>query len=513
MLRRLTISCAALALGLSACGGDAGSGAGGDADPASFVPANAPIYVEAVVRPEGEQREEALAAAGKILGEADPAGKLKEWFDEGLSDEDLTYDRDFAPWLGERAGLWGGADAAETEEFAGVIAVRDEEAAEAALPRLQGEGATKGQHGDVDYLLDTDGNAAAVVDGFLVVGVEAAVKRTLDARDGDVLADADRYTGVVDELEDERLGHYYVDTKTLLDAAMAADPQAGAQLDQLRGFLPVDKLGPLAGSFSADGEALAFDQVVTDVPEGPLRELTTLFAGESELLGELPGDAWAALAVNDLGSGAEDLFNSVAGAIGGVAIAGQVREQTGLDLQADVFSWMGDVGFFVRGTDMASLDGALVIESTDDGKAEAAFGKLAGLAGAQTGGAPEPVRIEGADQAFGLSDPGLPQTVIMARGEGKVVLALGEAAAAAALSPAAELADAPAFDAATEALGDTPPMFVLSMPAVIRLVDAMGAADAEFDSARPYLEALDTIAAGGSADDGTVRSSSVVTLK
>ena len=55
----LTTSCVALALGLAACGSDE-PGAGGDADPASLVPAAVPIYVEATIRPEGEQREDVL---------------------------------------------------------------------------------------------------------------------------------------------------------------------------------------------------------------------------------------------------------------------------------------------------------------------------------------------------------------------------------------------------------------------------------------------------------------------
>ena len=62
-----------------------------------------------------------------------------------------------------------------------------------------------------------------------------------------------------------------------------------------------------------------------------------------------------------------DAVNSFAGALGGAALAAQVKQATGLDLEQDVFSWIGDVGGFVRGDDARpTLDGALVIESTDD---------------------------------------------------------------------------------------------------------------------------------------------------
>ena len=51
------------------------------------------------------------------------------------------------------------------------------------------------------------------------------------------------------------------------------------------------------------------------------------------------------------------------------------------------------------------------------------------------------------------------------------------------------------------------------MPAIIELVDAFGEADADFEEARPYLEAFETVVTGGSVDDGTVRSRTAVTLK
>ena len=95
-----------------------------------------------------------------------------------------------------------------------------------------------------------------------------------------------------------------------------------------------------------------------------------------------------------------------------------------------------------------------------------------------------------------------------------MVAAYGTDAAADALSPSSKLGDAATFTDAKDMLGDDMnPSVVLSMPAIIDLVDAFGEADAEFEQARPYLEAFETIVAGGSADDDTVRSRTAVTLK
>ena len=103
---------------------------------------------------------------------------------------------------------------------------------------------------------------------------------------------------------------------------------------------------------------------------------------------------------------------------------------------------------------------------------------------------------------------------MLARGEGRVVGAFGESAAAAALKPSAKLADSDVYDDVEEILGDDlKPSFVLSMPAILELVEATGEADAEFEKARPYLEAFGTVTSGGKSDGDRVESRTAVTLK
>jgi hypothetical protein len=162
---------------------------------------------------------------------------------------------------------------------------------------------------------------------------------------------------------------------------------------------------------------------------------------------------------------------------------------------------------------MASLDGALVIDATDDAKASAAFGKLVALIGRESGEAPEPVRIDGAESAFAIDAPDAERRIILARGQGRVVGAYGEEAAAAALAPDAKLGDSERFGGAEEILGDMDATFLLSIPDALALANAAGATDAEFDKARPYLEALGVVAGGGEADNDRVRSRFGVTLK
>jgi hypothetical protein len=513
----LLFTCAVMALTAAACGSSASSGEG---DPAALVPANAPVYAQVAVRPEGERRDDALAAIGKVMRTDDPAGKLRELVDEQLAEESggLTWEKDFAPWLGEEAGIWAADLAADTPDFAVIVQTTDVDAAKAAVQRFKQAGDetfTKRSYSGVDYEVSTEGSAVGFVDDFLVLASESAFKRTADmAEGGDSLADSDRYTDTLDELDDNRLGSFYFDTKLLMDAALAEDPESAAQLEQFKSILPFDKIGPTAGSLQADGDSIAIDTVTTGLPEGPLRTLTTLLGGGgSELMRDLPGDAWGAFAVPKVGEAAKTLFTSFAGALGGAAVSAQLKQETGLDLEQDVFSWIGDAGIFVRGASEPELDGALVIESTDDGKASGAFGKIIGLIGKEEGTAPDPVQLEGAESAFSFTTPDADKPIVLARGSGRVVAAYGEEAAKAALAPATKLGDSDLFGDAKSALGDADPSFVLSMPAVITLVDAIGEADADWAEVKPYLETLGAITAGGSVDGDKAKSRIAVTLK
>jgi hypothetical protein len=510
----LSLTCAVLALTAAACGE---SGSGGDDGPAALVPASASIYAEAAVQPEGELRDDALAAAGKILRTGDPAAKLRELVDKGLADDGLTWERDFAPWVGEDAGVWAANLQAPEPSFALIISTEDADAAKAALAKFEktSDSVYTGRSYDgIDYRVDDDGMAVGMIDDFVVGGTEEAFKRTADARDGEQLVDSERYDDVVGELEQDRLGHVYIDGKGLFDVATRDDPEAARNLDRIKSILPFDKIGPTAFSFQADGDGLLAEGLTVGLPDGPLRELARLTSfGGTELLAELPGDSWGAYAVPKLGESAQTLFGAFAGAFGGAAVAAQVKQATGLDLQEDVFSWIGDVGLFVRGTDMASLDGALVISATDEDRAEAAFGKIVGLIGKESGTPPRPVKVDGADAAFAIATPDADKDVVLARGSGRVVAAYGEEAASAGLGPDAKLGDAASFEAADDVLGDVEPTFLLSIADAIKLADVTGGTDAEFDKARPYLEAFGVVTGGGKADGDRIESSLAVTLR
>ena len=504
---------------VAGCGGGAASG--GD-DPASAAPAGAAFYAEASVRPEGDLRDDALAAAGKILREQDPQAKIDELVAKALAESEdpkVDYKKDIAPWLGEKVAIWGAVPGNAEEDFRGALiaTVTDEDEAQSAIDRaVEGSDKTfsKRTYKDVEYQASTDG-AAGLVEGFAVFGTEPEFKKTVDAAKGDGLDSDSRFKKAMDGLEDDRLGSFYVDFKTLMAAAARQDPEAGAQLEQAKRIFAFDKIGAIAGAFMADGDRLAVDGTA-QIPEDAFpKGLGSLYGGgATPLLGELPGESWVAFGAPDFGPALKGIYEQAAGAFGGAAIENQLRQQLGLDLQQDVFSWIGDVAVFARGTDMSSIDGGLVIEVTDAAKAKEAFPKLVGLAQSQGDVPAKPVKIDGAESAFEAALPGSPKPVVAARSSERVVIAYGRGAAADALGGGGEkLADSDTYAAAKSVLGDVEPGFLLSVPSVLALVEAAGETDADYEKAKPYLEALGVLAGGSSRDGDTARSRTAVELK
>jgi hypothetical protein len=170
---------------------------------------------------------------------------------------------------------------------------------------------------------------------------------------------------------------------------------------------------------------------------------------------------------------------------------------------------MGDAAVFVRGTTPRSIDGGLVIQVTDEGKAAKGFGKLVGLLQSAGGVGAKPVHVDGAESAFTIQtqDGSTPKPIIVARSSSKVVAAYGMDAAKAALNPRSKLGDSDTWKAAHDALDDDDmhPSLLVAVPPILSLVDSSGSGDADYAKAKPYLEAYDVFALGWTSSDGNAR--------
>ena len=522
MFRRLALP---LAIPLAALLAGCGSGAsGGDSDPAAVAPRGVPFYLEVTLRPEGDTRDDALAAAGTVLHTDDPAGRIRSLIQESIASGHTKADfaKDVEPWLGSRAGMWvtmparSGADPG----LGVAVAVTDAGQARAKIDELakrNGEKLAPRSSGSHDYEVSSDGTAIAVDDDWAILGTEGEVKRGLATLDGDGLASEDRYRMAVDPLPSDRLAHYFLDLKSLMDAALRADPETSGQLGIFQGVFTSAFAGsPQAGAFTADGDRLALETVMRG-DSGPAAKLYSLSGlAASPLLAELPADAWGALAVPKVGESLRTVYRQLAGAFGGAAAGEQLRRDYGIDLEQDVFSWIGDAGGFVRGARVDDVDGALVIQATDQAKATTAFGKLVGLLRTRAGLDPRPAKVAGADAAFSVATPDMPKPLVLARGNGRVVVGYGPDAVAAGLSAPSKLGDSDTYAQAKDALGGkVDPAIVLSLPHVLALAESAGATagDPGYAKAKPYLDAFGVVASGSAKDGDTLRSRFAVGLK
>ena len=452
------------------------------------------------MRPEGDQRDDVLDAAGKVLRTDDPEAQDPRAARQGVqgvrrTPTPATRRTSRRGWARRPASGSAGVDRDEPGYVVAVAAKDTEKAQEAIDKGVKDEGGTVKQRSyeDVDYQVDEDGVAAGIVGDFFTVGTEAEFKRTVKANDGDSLADDKSYKDTVDEHRRGPPRALLRRPQAVLRAGDQVRPQARrSSSQQLRSIFPIDKLEPMAGALLADGDRIAFDTLMTR----PGREALRVFAPvprhrRDAAVAELPGDSWAAYGAPNVGPGLKSVFTRLAGALGGAAATQQLQQQYGIDLERDVFGWIGDIAIFVRGSDKASLEGGLVIKATNADNMRGAFGKLVGLIQSQGGQKVAPVKVKGAAAAFKVDATDLGKPVIIARSDDRVV---DRRSARRRRPTASRRPRSSATRSSTRrrkaALDDVEPTFLLSMPDLIKAVDASGDTDADWAKAKPYLEAF-----------------------
>jgi hypothetical protein len=493
-MRKLLLTVAVLVLPVVAAGcGNTNEAASGASE---LVPAGSVIYGEANLKPEGDQKQAIDSILSKFPGGGEAGDKLKDLIEKGLreSDAPISFRKDIEPWLGDEAAFFVGGigQSGQAKASAALVATTDEDKARDALEKSAEGKLTKHDYNDVEYMTDGSEQAGAVFDGFLVLGTEDGVKAAIDTgKGGKKLSDDENYQNALDDAASDRLGFVYVNSPALLDAAR----EVGTPIpDSFRKFFEE----PVAATIDADDDGVTGE---ADIPAQLAQSFAFLGQG-SDLLGDLPADSWLAVGQKDLGKLIgfyEDAFAGVAG--GRDAIEGQFKAATGLDLQQDVLSWMGDFGVFVRGRTLASLDGALVVETSDEAKSERFLAAVARLARAQSDSGTE---IRPRSGGFTVSVADVPKPIHAFVRDGKVVFAYGDAAAKDAVDPAETLGDSPDFNAVKDSLGDYDVSFLVLVKPILDLVDSTSAADdADWQDAKPYLEPLNALVGGtsGSGDD------------
>jgi Protein of unknown function (DUF3352) len=512
--RRLaTASLAAVvaAAGVSGCGSSAAGGA--DTDPAGLVPASAPLYAEAVVRPDDGQRANAEAVLRTVLRTNDPGGRLTALLDRRRGPGGLRFTRDVEPWLGNRVAVAvTGLRARRGADAVLVAASRDDARARDALARAVG-GEQRSYRG-VDYRVDPRRDlAAAVVGDAAVVGTEHGVKAAVDASKGASLAERDDLERARASVTDQRLGFLYLDVRRYLRDATAAAGGTAAQVAPLLDSVAAALPRTVAAALQADPDALRVDGAALGAPPGGPRP----GPGGADALAALPADAWLGVGVGDLGGSLDKLLNAVAsggglGALGVEALLAQARQRSGLDLRRDLLAWMGDAGVFATGAGARPRVG-LVVHSTDPAATRRAIGRLAALV-RRDGGSVAALRAAGVDAGFVVRDRGAGPGLAVAAAGDRFVVAGGRRALRDALRSGPGLGSRAALSAAASRLGTgvRPSFFLATSRLARRLARAHERAGGGARRARP-VAAFGPIVAGVTPDGDTTRLRAVAVVR
>jgi hypothetical protein len=507
-----------LALAMAACGGSGGK----DADPAAAVPATAPFYAQATLRPTGKLGDGANTALKKILHTDDPGAKLTDALKSSDPKAKIDYQQDVEPWLGSRAGVFFTSLSGSEFQGAVVIASKDNGKAQDFIDKDLGGKAVEHSYNGVKYRFNaSDKTAQGIVGDYVVAGSERGFRTVVDTVKGNSVATIDGDAGYKKALDavgtDDALATAYVSTQGLIDAIARS------------GGLPPETLGGVrqavlqaGGTASAIKLALTADALAIDTATLGVKQSSNAGAAgqAAAALQALPGDAWLGFGVGAVGEKLRKVLQQ-GGQVGGVAgidVKGQLdllQRSLGLDIQKDLLSWMGDAGVFVRGSTVADLGGALVVQSSDPTATKRAVAKLGRLVRKLSSSAKvAPLSgVRGADSGLEITPQGLPFPIVVAAGSDRFVVGVNPQAVEAALDPATTLRDSASFKQAAAVLAGVDPTFFLDIGPILRLADGLGAGqDPNYAKAREYLARFGAVAAGSKRDGDIQRGKLVLTL-
>ena len=482
-----------------------------------YVPADAVGYTNVFIRPSNNQKQALDDLLRKLPGidSTDEAiQKLVDLLDEGLAEGGMSYEEDVEPWLGDQvAAFVTGGGTFEVPNFAVLVESKNDgelqefidKVAEEETAHLEDE-TYEGETYQVDDSSDP-AFAIGVVDGFLVGGTEEAVRDVIDTRSGaKSLAEDDEFLDATEPLTDDWIGLFYFDLAGFLSEF---GEQAGFGPAERAGFraLGLDEQAPQAAILYASSEAVTFESSGAFYLSG-FGDLADIVAAEG-LVPDLPAEAWAAYGVPGFGDfvgGFFEMFEDIPG-FDREQVDAVFFGQTGLRLEDDVLSWMGDAGLFVEGTNIRDIGGALVIESDDPGDTARVVEKLEELLTQQ--GIETTRESAGGLDGFSVRLPGVPAP-LYALGGDRFVIGYGEPALDAASGDGETLRDSEAFAAAQDAVGED---FNISFYVDVDAAQQLGETIAGFTGAstedyeedfKPWIDAMSHVVTAAKMEGDTL---------
>jgi hypothetical protein len=347
------------------------------------VPASAPLYLGAVVQPDGSLKSSATAAATTLTHQPDSYARLAAVL-QAPGSPSLTYSHDLAPWLGTNAGIFltslstssaattqlqqllgevlqGGASStpsawpfASGVQGAIVLDTSDSSKAASFISTEAGHaGAHPASYRGVDYQATSGGEAFGIVDRLAVLGTVTGLHGVIDTSlGGPSLVHAADYSKLLSRAPSGALAHVYSSPGAVRSSgASGSGSSSGAGTRGLSGVI-----GLLGGehtlnlSIVPSSNSLAFDVDSLTSPESPPPGAGVpegLLGSSSEgaqALDELPGESWLAAGLSNAGatfSGDVQALHGLASLIGslgsssssGAGAASEESSASGFDVK------------------------------------------------------------------------------------------------------------------------------------------------------------------------------------
>ena len=483
-----------------------------------LVPADSYLYANLFIGPSTDQKQaldDLLGNFPKIESTDQAIDRLTGFLDDELQEVGLSYDEDVEPWLGDQVSLFLRGTEIDPPSMAALLETTDPDAAAAAIDKArehEGEDdPEETSYEGVDYQVEEgdDGVPIAIgfVGDFLVVGTEDSFKSVVDTNAGSEgsITENDDYESAFSGLDDQNLFSLYVDQGRLFEILEEGGGLEGEDAAILEAFPGIQDAGSSALALSARSEGVALEISSTVPADDDASGLASIFLG-TDLLESLPGDSWAALGVPDLGTFALDLMGLSTSTPEGQAAFDEsmesFRQETGLDLEEDVLSWMGDAALFVQGTNFQEIGGGLLVESDDPDATRNSLAKVRDRIEAD--GAPTSDAERGGLEGFSIQ-AGAPAPIYALAGD-RFVVTYGDKATDDLLDPDETLGDDETFQAAADALGDgyAPSLYVDfdGLQTIIEFAQSFsGTVDETYQQdVKPWLDPISFVVAGARQD-------------
>jgi hypothetical protein len=496
LLASLVVGCG----GGDSSSGSSSSGSGPGSELANVAAPGSVVFAEADLKPEGELKSNADAAAKKLTGEA----SLRDFVISKLEGsareegEKLDFGTEVEPWLGDHGGA-AFERVVEGELSEPLIAVEttNAKAAQAFVDKRTAGGkgpAKKASYEGVQFKVGgPQDNAVGLIGETLVLAdSEKEFKAAIKASQGDSLGGEDRFQETLELATKDSLADIYIDLGGLID-------QSEGKTE-----VPTEEVLKAAGIDPEEATAVASviphsDQIEINV-NSELGGEKAPSGDASKLLGSLPANSFVALGFAGFNEQLEEAIDNLdEEGLPPQLKSGELKsatQQAGIDLDKLVAS-LDEAAIFAEGTSKESLGAAMVV-TAKSAEAADAVGSLGTLLRAAS--VPGITAISGKASGFSIRGDSLGNKPLVVVGKGdRIAIGYGLAPAIAGLNAGsgATLSGTSTYKAAAAALGKTPISGFVDGPAALRLAESMLPRSAsEFWEAVPYLKKISYIGIG-----------------